>query len=137
MQSALDLINKYSSVELEITRETEGTIENGQYVPGDEVTFNIQLPAFYLSEKDVEYYEGLNYTTQDLKIYTHNYLSVDSEEKEDGEPKDVFEGLKIDDEINFDGQTFVVDTIRNRSNMSDFFIVVAKRQTNTEGDSDD
>jgi len=134
--SAMDLISKYSLIELIVKRNLEGYWDGPEWAEGDEVTFNLNLPAFYLDEKDMEYYEGLNYTTQDLKIYSHDYLNVESEEEdEDNEPKAIFEKFKINDEVIFDDKSFIVDSIRNRSSMSDFYIIVAV--TNQESDNDD
>jgi hypothetical protein len=117
-----DLIQENSS-EVEIVKEQEGYKDGPNWIPGGEDAYTVDIAVFYLSPEEFKYYEGGNYTTQDIKLLVPEnttFINQDTGQEEEIE-------LDFDDEIKFDGNKFEIKEDKNQTIHSDFYEYVAKK----------
>lgn len=122
------LIEKYSS-EYIVTHQSEGYMDGPNYVEGSNTQYQINAAIFPMTAEDVERYEGLGYTTQDIKIYIPapiEALNLNTDSYETIE-------LKEDDSIKYQNNDYILDRINDRTTHADFVKWIAVRDQ--EGDS--
>ena len=116
-----DLIEKYSK-EVELIVEKEGHYEGPRWVDGETTKYTGRLAIFYMTPEDIEYYEGGNYTKQDIKAYAPEYLevkNVDTQEK-------TTITLDTEDKIVFRNDTFEIQEHQPKIHV-DYHVYVAKK----------
>lgn len=108
------LIRKYSQT-YTITTTEEGYFDGPTWVDGGEVVSNIECAIFPISAEEVENYEGLGYDTQDIQIFI---------------PVSELETTEINkaDTIEYQGYTYIFDSVTKRDINSDFHKWFAKRK---------
>lgn len=122
------LISKYSK-EYKVTHITEGQLVKGEWEDGGKIDYEIEAAIFPISAKEVNRYEGLGYTTQDIKIFIPSIdgevdaFNLDTEENERVE-------LSENDIINYMSNSYAFDSVNNRTTHSDFIKWIAKRVEN-------
>lgn len=117
-----DLIKEHSS-EIKIIKEQEGYKDGPNWIPGGEDIYTADIAVFYLSPEEFKYYEGGNYTTQDIKLLVPEnttFINQDTGQEEEIE-------LNFDDEIKFDGNKFEIKEDKNQTIHADFYEYVAKK----------
>lgn len=108
------LIRKYSDT-YTFTTLGEGYFDGPTWVDGTPTDIEITCAIFPFTVKDVEQYEGLNYTTKDIKIFI---------------PHTEYTQLNEDDTLIFDGDNYSLDREMDRKTHSDFVKWFAKRVEN-------
>ncbi|MTI62175.1 MAG: hypothetical protein FH762_19690 [Firmicutes bacterium] len=117
------LIKKYSRT-YTVKHKTEGHWDGPNWIEGSEVNYQIDAAIFPISAEQVQRYEGLGYTTQDIKVFITvpiEALNLETEEIE------VIE-LKKDDEISYLDNKYVFDTVNDRTTHADFVKWIAVRK---------
>lgn len=104
-----------------------------RWVPGESKEYIVNAAPFYMTPEDLRYYEGLNYTTQDLKLFAVKDLMAT--DKETGETDIEFE-IMIDDIVLFGGKKYKVDNAQDYTTHADFKVYVAKLMPQEAEDND-
>lgn len=127
------LISKYSK-EYEVTHITEGELIDGVWHDGEKIKYQVNAAIFPVRAEEVKRYEGLGYTTKDIKIFIP---SVDGEVDALNLKTEEYEMIEIEenDRIKYMGDIYVFDSVNNRTTHSDFIKWIAKRDQ--AGDSND
>jgi len=128
------LINKHSQTYSLFVKD-EGHWDGPTWVEGDEVEYEISAAIFPITAEEVERYEGLGYTTKDIKIFIPAPVTgYDTEEEETTEVD-----LAEDDELKYMGNRYVLDSLMDRTTHSDFvkWIAVRRQDSGEDGDNDD
>lgn len=108
------LIKKHSST-YTFTTMGEGYFDGPSWVEGSETQVDVDCAIFPFSTKDVARYDGLGYTTKDIKIFLP-------------ESEDI--GFKKEDSLVYKGETYELDRPDDRTTHSDFIKWFAKRVEN-------
>jgi len=99
------------------------------------VEYEVKVAPYYLRPEDLRYYDGVSYTTQDLKIYSPKdleaYVKAISGENsevdmEEGERVDF--SFKIGDMVEYGAESYKVDREHKRTIHSDFTIHIAVKE---------
>lgn len=109
------LIRKYADQYTALIKQ-EGHFDGGDWVDGSTNEVTINAAVFPVTAEDVRNYEGLGYTTKDIKIF------VPEDEQQ----------LNRDDTFKYSGNKYRIDTIADRRIHSDFVKYIAVREQ--EGD---
>ena len=118
------LIEKYSKNYTFYSKE-EGELDGPNWNEGKPTEHVINCAIFPLTSQDVQRYEGLSYTTQDIKIYiTPPITDVDEEEVT----------LNEGDKAEYKGNTYVLDNVDDRTEHSDFIEWIAVRSQGRDDD---
>ena len=118
------LIEEYSK-NYTFYSKSEGEWDGPNWVEGEEVEYIINCAIFSLTSEDIQRYEGLSYTTKDIKIYIVPPIM-------DVEEETVV--LKEDDTVEFQGNTYVLDNDDDRTEHSDFIEWIAVRNQGSDDD---
>lgn len=108
------LIRKHSSI-YTFTTTGEGYFDGPTWVEGAETQIDVDCSIFPFSTKDVVKYEGLGYTTKDVKIFIPASEGVE---------------LTTEDTLIYKGDKYQLDREMDRTTHSDFIKWFAKRVEN-------
>lgn len=114
------LINNYSHT-YTITHKNEGYWDGPNWIEGQKVDYEIDAAIFNITAEEIEEYEGLNYTTQDIKILIPKpiiALNLNTQNKEQIE-------IKEDDSIQYLNDKYIFDDINDQSVHADYVRWVA------------
>lgn len=111
------LIKKYSSI-YTFTIISEGYKDGPDWIEGEETDYDIKCAIFPFSTKDLVTYEGLGYTTKDIKIFIP-VSEIPPTEK-----------LEKNDSLIYQGAKYELDREMDRTTHSDFIKWFAKRVEN-------
>lgn len=92
------------------------------WVEGDEVEYEISAAIFPINAEEVERYEGLGYTTKDIKVFI---------------PAPVEAELTENDELEYMDNRYVLDGLQDRTTHSDFVKWMAVRKQDSGDDNGD
>ncbi len=117
------LIKKYSK-KYTIKHKTDGHWDGPNWVEGSKVSYEVDAAIFPISAEEVQRYEGLGYTTQDIKAFISAPIEALNLQTDTVETIT----LKKDDEITYLGDKYVFDTVNDRTTHSDFVKWIAVRE---------
>lgn len=115
------LIRKHSRP-ITILRDETGSFHGPRWVPGAFVKYEVSAAPFFLTPEDLRHYEGLNYTTQDLKLFVVEDLTATK--KVTG--KTVSFELQEGDLVLFRDKRYKIDTAKDSTVHADFYTYIAR-----------
>ena len=115
MKAKFERLIKKNSSTYTFTTIDEGHFEGPNWVEGNPIQVDVDCAIFPFSTKDVVRYDGLGYTTKDIKIFIP-------------ESEDI--GFKKEDSVVYKGITYELDRPDDRTTHSDFIKWFAKRVEN-------
>ena len=118
------LIEEYSKNYTFYSKE-EGELDGPNWNEGEPTEHIINCAIFPLTSKDVQRYEGLSYTTQDIKIYLISPIT---------DVEDEAVTLNEGDKVEYKGNTYVLDNVDDRTEHSDFIEWIAVRSQGRDDD---
>lgn len=124
-----NLIQKHSDT-YKLLHKSEGNWDGPDYIEGEESEYEIEAAIFPVTDEEVEHYEGLGYTTKDIKIFVPvpvTAYNLETEEEEEIE-------LQEDDEITYKGNQYVLDSVNDRTTHADFVKWIAVRKQDDNND---
>jgi len=121
--NAKPIIKKHE-VTVTLTRASEGSIQDGEFVGGDKQNFELRLAIFPMTAKELEKYEGGKYSSQDIQIYQRR--DIKATKLSDGS-KVVF-NIKEEDVISYQNNNYKVVQVTDRTINSNFYYAVATKK---------
>ena len=116
-----------------ITHKQEGHWDGPNWVEGEKVEYEITAAIFPLTAEEVDRYEGLGYTTQDIKIFIPAPGGeVEAYNLKEEEYEHIT--LREDDEITYQGNDYVLDSLNDRTTHADFVKWIAVRAQGRDDD---
>ncbi len=108
--------------------KSEGEWDGPNWVEGEKVEYIINCAIFSLTSEDIQRYEGLSYTTKDIKIYVVPPIIGVAEDTEEEVT------LQENDKVEYQGDTYVLDNVEDRTEHSDFIEWIAVRDQGSDDD---
>lgn len=129
------LIQKYSnSYTFKVLQE--GSFNGPNWEEGNNNEYEITCAVFPMSSEDVARYDGLGYTTKDIKVFVPAHILIDENTNEEKVVVDAYnKATETEEEIVLDNNTkmiyknnnFELDKIMDRTTQADFIKWFAKR----------
>lgn len=126
------IIKKHSKT-YNITHEEEGHFDGPNWVPGNKTDYQIEAAIFPLNAEGIQRYEGLGYTTKDIKIFIPELTQAYNVKDEIHEEIN----FRKNDEIEYSGDLYVLDSIQDRTTHSDFVKWIAVRKQDGGDENND
>jgi len=125
------LIERYAQT-ITLHHHGDGYWDGPEWVPGEVTEYEWVVAVLPITARDVQRYEGLGYTTQDIKIYAAaplEMLDVEEDVTEEVAPE-------IGDEVVVGDRSYIIDSITDRTAHSDVVLFFCKHDQD-DGDNND
>ena len=120
---------KKRSKKYNIQHKKDGYWDGPNWIEGEKVPYEIDATIFPVTAKEVQRYEGLGYTTQDIKIFIVVPIKAYNLQTEQYETIE----LKEDDSIVYQGDNYIFDDNNDRTTNADFVKWIAVRDQEGDG----